>query len=509
MSDAGARDPDWLQPLYSAEQMRATDRWAIEERRVPSLDLMERAGSGLAALVSVIQPDGLVVMACGTGNNGGDGFVAARVLHDAGRDVRVLLAGDPEKISGDAAENLRRLTVGVEPWSAVALDGAAVIVDALLGTGFSGEVRGVVGEAIRAIASTGDPVVAADVPSGVDASTGEVSGPAIAATATGTFHAAKPGLWIAPGKHHAGDVHVIPIGIPDGAPVQAAVFLVEEDVTELAPKRLPDSTKFTSGHVLVCGGSLGLTGAPCMAADAAMRAGAGYVTACIPRSLNLVFETRLLEVMTLPLPDDEGALTLAGARTVLDEATRRGGALIVGPGFGKADGSVQLARTLAADADVALVLDADGLNAHAGRLEVLRERRAATVLTPHAGELGRLLAVDTKEIEAHRLRHVRDAAARSGAIVVLKGDDTLIAEPEGRVAVSRGGAGALATAGTGDVLSGVTAAMLARIQDPFTAVCVAVELHRRAGRRAAAEVGAAEGVIASDVIAALPRASRM
>jgi NAD(P)H-hydrate epimerase len=499
----------WLEPLPTAQQMRDTDRWAIEERRVPSLDLMERAGIGLAELVAATVPEGLVVVACGTGNNGGDGFVAARVLGEAGREVRVVLAGDPAKVAGDAAENLRRLLVPVEPWSDTALDGAAVVVDALLGTGFSGAVRGTVGEAVRALAAGDVPVVAADVPSGVDASTGEVAGPAVTAVATATFHAAKPGLWIAPGKHRAGAVHVIAIGIPDGAPVGAQTFLVEEAVTELAPKRIPDSTKFSSGHVLVCGGSLGLTGAPSMAAEAAMRAGAGYVTACIPRSLNLVFEARLLEVMTLPLPDEDGTLTPAGADTVLDEAQRRGGALIVGPGFGRSDGAVELARTLAARAEVALVLDADGLNAHAGRLEVLRERRAPTVLTPHAGELGRLLEIDSDEVGARRLHHARDAARRSGAIVVLKGDDTLIAEPEGRVAVSRGGAGALATAGTGDVLSGVTAAMLARIEDPFAAVCAAVELHRRAGRQAAVDVGAAEGVIASDVIAALPRASRM
>jgi NAD(P)H-hydrate epimerase len=362
---------------------------------------------------------------------------------------------------------------------------------------------------VRALAATDVPIVAADVPSGVDASTGEVSGPAVTATATATFHAAKPGLWIAPGKHHAGAVHVIAIGIPDGAPVTAQTFLIGEAVTELAPKRVSDSTKFSSGHVLVCGGSLGLTGAPSMAAEAAMRAGAGYVSACIPRSLNLVFETRLLEVMTIPLPDEDGTLTPAGADTVLAEAERRGGALIVGPGFGRSDGAVELARTLAARAPVALVLDADGLNAHAGRLEALRERTAPTVLTPHAGELGRLLEIDSAAVGERRLHHAREAARRSGAIVVLKGDDTLVAEPEGRVAVSPGGAGALATAGTGDVLSGVTAAMLARIEDPFAAVCAAVELHRRAGRQAAADVGAAEGVIASDVIAALPRASRM
>jgi NAD(P)H-hydrate epimerase len=495
-----------LTPLYAAAEMRESDRWAIEERRVPSLELMERAAQGLAEVTAGVAPDGLAVIVCGTGNNGGDGFAAARLLHEAGRDVRVVLAGDPEKVSGDAAENLRRLTIPVAPWDPACLDGAAVVVDALLGTGFSGAVRGVVGEAVRALADVPAPVVACDVPSGVDASTGEVEGPAVRAVATATFHGPKIGLWVAPGKTYAGVVHVVEIGIPDGAPVHASAALIAPDATALLPRRAAGSTKFSSGHVLVCGGSIGLSGAPSMASEAAMRAGAGYVSSCIPRSLNLVFEIRLTEVMSIPLPDEDGHLTAAGADTVLGEAERRGGSLIVGPGFGRTDGAVALARDLAARAPVPLVLDADGLNAHAGRVEDLCARSAPTVITPHAGELGRLLEADSQEIERRRLHHAREAARRSGAIVVLKGDDSIVAEPEGRVAVSPGGAGALATAGTGDVLSGVVGAALAVVEDPFLATCAAVELHRRAGRLAAAEAGAAEGVIASDVIAALPRA---
>ena len=495
-----------MEPLYTAQEMRDTDRWAIEERRVPSLDLMERAGRGLADVVAAAVPEGPIVAVCGTGNNGGDGFVAARVLHEAGRDVRVVLAGDPAKVAGDAAENLRRLTVRVEPWDAACLDGAAGVIDALLGTGFAGEPRGTVGEAVRALAAGDVPVVAADVPSGVDASTGEVAGPAVRAVATATFHAAKPGLWVAPGKRHAGAVHVVEIGIPDGGPAAPSVGLIGEDALAPVPRRAADSTKFTSGHVLICGGSRGLTGAPSMAAEAAMRAGAGYVTVAIPASLNVVFEVRLLEVMSLPLPDDDGALTAAGADAVLAEAGRRGGALVVGPGFGRAEASQELARRLAAAAPGPLVLDADGLNAHAGRIDALAARPAPTVITPHAGELGRLLEVDSHEIDRRRLWFAREAARRAGAIVVLKGDDTLVAAPDGRVGVSRGDASALATAGTGDVLSGVVAAMLSKGLDPLDAACAAVELHRRAGRLAAVRVGAPEGVVASDVIAVLPRA---
>jgi NAD(P)H-hydrate epimerase len=491
--------------LPVAEEMRQTDRWAIEDQGIPSLALMERAGAGLARVVADVAPHGVVAVACGTGNNGGDGFVAARLLHDAGRDVRVLLAGDPERMTPDAAANHARLTMSVQPFEPAALEGAAVAVDALLGTGFTGELRpGPLADALLALCRADVPVVAADVPSGIDASTGEVDGLAVRAVATATFHRSKPGLWIAPAKERAGTVHVIDIGIPDGAPVAPQIELIAEAPTPAS--RGAGSTKFSSGHVLVCGGSLGLTGAPCLAAEAAMRAGAGYVTACVPASLNLVFEQRLLEVMTRPLPDEGGALSVAGLGTVLGDAKRRGGALVLGPGLGRADASAALARELARRAPVALVLDADGLNAHAGRLEDLADRAAPTVLTPHAGELGRLLGVPSGEIGARRLHFAREAAARARAIVVLKGDDTLVAAPDGRVGVSRGGAPALATAGTGDVLSGVTGALLAAYPDPYEAACLAVELHRRAGRRAAAEVGSAEGVIASDVVAALPRA---
>ena len=219
-------------------------------------------------------------------------------------------------------------------------------------------------------------MVAADVPSGVDASTGEVAGVAVRASATATFHAAKPGLWIAPGKAHAGEVHVIEIGIPRGAPLDADVGLIRDAVVSELPTRAAGGTKFSSGAVLVCGGSTGLTGAPSLASEAAMRAGAGYVTALIPASLNLVFEERLLEAMTRPLPDEDGALTPAAAQRVL-EAAERGDALVVGPGLGRSDGALALARDLAARAPIPLVLDADGLNAHAGALASLAGARRA------------------------------------------------------------------------------------------------------------------------------------
>jgi NAD(P)H-hydrate epimerase len=493
-----------LDPLPDAEQMRQIDRWAVEQAGVPSLDLMERAGAGLARVLESVAPDGPVAVACGKGNNGGDGLVAARLLRQAGREVAVLAAGDLSEASADAAANLQRLP-GDAPvaFADVSLDRFTAAIDALLGTGFQGAPRGPVAEAIVALNAVEGPVVSADVPSGVQASTGEVEGDAVRAAHTATFHVAKPGLWIAPGKQHAGSVHVVDIGIPRGAPAAAAVGLIRPEVLDEVPRRGAESTKFASGHVLVVGGSRGLTGAPTMASQAAMRAGAGYVTACVPASLEVIFEVRLQEVMTRGLPDEEGSLTPAGADVVL-EAAQRGGALALGPGLGRRDGAFELARDVARRAPVALVLDADGLNAHAGRLQDLRERRAPTVLTPHAGELARLLEVDGEAVSRGRLAHVREAATRAQAVVVLKGDDTLVADPDGRVAVSPGGSPALATAGTGDVLTGVVAALLALALDPFVAASAAVWLHSRAGREAARTQGAAEGVIASDVIAALP-----
>jgi NAD(P)H-hydrate epimerase len=241
-----------------------------------------------------------------------------------------------------------------------------------------------------------------------------------------------------------------------------------------------------------------------LASEAAMRAGAGYVTALVPGSLELVFETRLLEAMTRALPDSDGALTAAGVDAALKSA-ERAGALVLGPGLGRSDGAFAFARELAARAGVALLLDADGLNAHAGSLEDLAGREAPTVLTPHAGELGRLLGRSSREIDAHRLRSAREAARRADAIVVLKGDDTIVAAPDGTAAVNDLSAPALATAGTGDVLSGVIGAFLAKGLDPFAAACAGVRRHAAAGRVAAAEHGAG-GVIASDVIAALPGA---
>jgi NAD(P)H-hydrate epimerase len=491
--------PAWLEPLLDAPRMRAVDAWAIGDRGIPSLELMERAGNGLATLAGDLAPTGLIAVVVGKGNNGGDGLIAARCLRDSGREVDVLLSGDPGELSGDAQVNLERLP-GRPPGvlaGPIAAD-AALVVDALLGTGSSGVPRGAIAAAIEAIGASAAPVLAVDVPSGVDASTGVVAGPAVSAQATATFHAGKPGLWIEPGRGHAGAVHVVDIGVPAGAPVEPSVGLIRDELLELLPRRGVHSTKFTSGPVLVAGGSPGLTGAPCLSALAAQRAGAGYVTVCVPASLSLVFETRLLEAMTIALPDEDGAHTTAGVARIA-EAAARGGAVVLGPGLGRTPGVFEFVHETIARVPLPLVLDADGLGAYAGELARLRERSEPIVLTPHEGELARLLGLSAAEVAAERLRLVGEAAALSGAIVVLKGDDTLVAEPGGTTAVSPGATPALATAGTGDVLAGVVGALLAGGLDPFAAACAGVRLHALAAQRAAALRGR-DGMIASDVI---------
>lgn len=500
----------WLEPLYDAEGMRAVDRWAIDERRVPSLELMEAAGGAVAEAVASLSPQGPVRVVCGKGNNAGDGLVAARRLAETGFEVDALLLAPGSELSGDAEANLKRFPEAREVDAGDldrALDESGAIVDAIFGTGFEGAARSPADAAIDAINRCGAPVVACDVASGVNASSGEVEGAAVEADVTVTFHAAKVGHLVAPGKRHTGELRVAPIGIPDGAPGESAAGVISPAVLALQPRRGPDSTKFSSGQVVTVGGSRGLTGAVCMSALASIRAGAGYATVAVPADLEPIFEVKLTEVMSRACPSQDGALGPESAETAL-EACERAAAVVLGPGLGRREGSLELARGLARGIRAPLVIDADGLNAHAGRLADLRERDAAAILTPHAGELGRLLERSSQEIGEHRIASAREAARESGAIVLLKGDDTIVTDGE-RLAVNGLSAPALATAGTGDMLSGTIAALLARGLDPFAAACAGALAGARAGRLAAEELGAAESVITSDVIAQLPVAIRV
>jgi len=519
----------WLSGLYDAEGMRSVDRWAIEDQGVASLELMENAGRAVAEAVAGLAPQGPVRVVCGKGNNGGDGLVAARLLRGMGHEVEVLLLWPAAELSEDATANLERLAeappggvrtspryprisanamveVGAGDDLGARLAGSGAVVDAIFGTGFSGAPREPAAAAIAAIDACGAPVVACDIASGVDAATGEVAGAVVDADVTVTFHGAKVGHYVAPGKWATGELVVAPIGIPAGAPGPAAAGVIEPAVLDLAPRRGARSTKFSSGQVTIAGGSRGLTGAVRMSSTAAIRAGAGYATVAVPADLEPIFEAAEVEVMSKGIGATPGRLGTAAADELL-AAFERAAAGVLGPGLGRDEDSLALAREVAPRIDAPLVIDADGLNAFAGGLDRLAARRAPTILTPHAGELGRLLARDAAEIGERRLAAAREAAAWSGAVVVLKGDDTIVTDGE-RVAVNAVAAPGLATAGSGDVLSGITAALLARGLEPFAAACAAVIAHARAGREAARRVGLVESVIATDVIAAIPAGLR-
>lgn len=496
-----------LEPLPDAGTMRAADEAAVAAGAGDGA-LMARAARGLADAVLRELPEGRLGVLCGKGNNGGDGYAAARLLRETGREVTVVAVAPGSELSGDAAAAAQALGGDAPvPFTAGVLDGLAGAVDCLLGTGTIGAPRGPIADAIRALRTAEIPVVACDVPSGVDASSGVVADAELVvhARATVSFAAAKPGLWIAPGKGCAGRVEIVDIGVGDGFP-GTEIVLAGPGVLAALPDRGADSTKFSAGHVLVVGGSPGLTGAVCLAAQAAARTGAGYVSALVPASLESIFEIKLTEVMTRGLPDRDGALVVAAAEQVLEEAGRHDGALVLGGGLGRGEETRDMVVELAEECPLPLVLDADGLNAFAGQARWLRPRAAATILTPHAGELARLLGVESTEVGRERLHHVRWAAAEARAVVVLKGDDTLVAAPDGRVIVSPGGAPGLATAGSGDVLAGICGALLAARLDPFEAATMAVRLHLQAGRLAATAVGAARAVIAGDVIAQLGHA---
>ncbi len=490
----------WREALLTPEEMRAAEaRYAG-----PTIELMERAGAACAevALRDFATAETWAVH-CGTGANGGDGFVAARLLHEGRKRVEVVLHGAEGKLNGDAAANfarLRNLPVPVHD-AAAATTAPDAIVDALFGTGFHGEPRAAGARAIDTINETGCPVLSVDLPSGVDASTGTVAGCAVRADSTVTFHRRKLGHAIAPGRFHAGVVTVADIGL---APeIESANAAATTEILELVPRRTERDHKYSAGAVLVVGGSTGLTGAPSLSAEAALRAGAGIVWACVPASLNVVFEQRLLEVMTIPCPDDDrGRLRSAAAEHIL-AAAERAGAIALGPGLGRSEETKALVRHLLANLAVPVVVDADGLWALAGDLETLRGRAALTVLTPHAGELAQLLGWDSGTVSGRRHAAAREAAEVSGAVVLLKGPDTIVATPgdAGALVAEHGGPG-LATAGTGDVLCGIVGAFLAKGLDGTIAAAAAAVAGGVAGKIAALRHGQ-DGLIARDVVEAL------
>jgi len=452
-------------PLYSADEMRAAEAGHETDA------LMERAGREAAQVaLQVFSGAGRWTVVCGGGANGGDGRIVARHLASAGKEVRVVdaKAGETE------------------------LGTPEVIVDALFGTGFASAPRPEAASLIERINGSGARVLAIDLPSGVDASTGEIVGVAVRADETVTFHGRKVGLVVAPGRFHAGDVHVADIGLE---PRETAVRLASPSLLREVPRRREGDNKYTAGHVLVVGGSRGLTGAPSLSALAALRADAGYVTVAAPESTLPVFEHRLLEAVKRPLPDEAGLAAEGSAGAVLELAAKAS-AIALGPGLGRGPGPHGLVRRVLAESKLPVVVDADALY----ELEP-GAWGGPRVLTPHEGELGGMLGRESREIAAHRLASVRQAAERFDCVVLLKGPDTLVAAPGGPVLVASSGLPSLATAGTGDVLTGIVAAFLAKGMEAQLAATAGA----LAQQRAAVEAPQRAGLVASDLIDALPR----
>ena len=433
-----------LLPLYTAEEMRTAEAGHDVDA------MMQRAGTAVAEELVRRFPDARrIALHAGGGANGGDGRIAAELLRSQGRE---LVDERPD-----------------------------VVIDALLGTGLKGAPREETAHVIEQINAAGVPVVAVDIPSGVNASTGEIAGAAIQAELTVTMHGPKVGLAVAPGRFHAGEVAVADIGLE---PAETWHRLVTEEILERVPKKTGRDTKYTSGSVLVVGGSRGMSGAAALSARAAFRADAGYVAIAAPADSLPALETLVLEAVKRPL---EQAFEAAGRAT----------ALAIGPGLGRTDEAKALVRRLLHETDVPAVVDADALH----ELQPF-EREAPTVLTPHSGELGRLLDEESPWVDAHRLEALARAVERFGCVVLLKGADTLIGAPGAGVLVREANTPGLATAGSGDVLTGIVAAFLSKGLEAHLAAAAAAAAQARAASLAAKP----RGLVASDVIEVLPRA---
>ena len=497
--------------------MRALDRWTIEHG-TPGHVLMERAGAGAARVLRerLRRPRGPVVVVCGRGNNGGDGFVVARHLRRARVPVEVWLAARPEEVRGDAARMLaawRRARGAVRGLATPAdvealargLRRAAAVVDALFGTGLNAPVAGVPAAAIEAINACGAPVLAVDIASGLSADTGAPLGAAVRATVTATFGYPKVGQLMYPGVEHTGLLAVVDIGIARDALAAVApgtLLLESEEVGALLPPRPRDAHKGDFGHVLVIAGSRGKTGAALLAAQAAARSGAGLTTLAVPATLQAVLEAQVREAMTAALADTgDGAAALADG-TAASALIAERGAVVCGPGLGQASGTRELIRHVVRQCTAPLVLDADGLNAVAGT-RVLRDRPGPTVITPHPGEMARLSGGDTARVQADRLGAARAFARAERVVVVLKGARTVIASPVGATAICPTGNPGMASGGTGDVLAGVIGALLAQGLAAYDAAALGVFAHGAAGDAVAARQGEV-GLLASDLLTELP-----
>jgi hydroxyethylthiazole kinase-like uncharacterized protein yjeF len=504
--------------LVTAAHMRKLDRRTIEDLGVPSLVLMENAGRSTYQILRREFPEitGPVVVLAGRGNNGGDGFVVARYLVNSGLPVTVFLLASRDQVQGDALVNLKILEgLGVEveeilgeaQLSAVVhhMSRAGLVVDALLGTGLNSPVRGLLAQVIAKVNQVRPPVVAVDIPSGLSADTGEPLGAAVKAAVTVTYGFPKIGQIVPPGRDLVGRLWQVDISIPPSFVQDIATELAEAtDMRALLPPRPFGSHKGTFGHLVVVAGGEGKTGAATLSAEGALRTGAGLVTSAVPASLNDILEVKLTEAMTLPLPEAKGARALGeGALAPLQDFLADKTAAALGPGLGTHPETRELVRVLVRDCPLPMVVDADGLNCLAGHLEVLKTAAGQRILTPHPGEMARLLGTTPKEVQSRRLDTAREVATAHGVWVVLKGAQTVVADPEGNVSLNPTGNPVLASGGTGDVLTGIIGGFLAQRVSPWDAARLGVYLHGLAADYLAEVVGP-RGHVAGDLVACLP-----
>ncbi len=506
--------------VATAVAMRNIDQRTIETYRVPGIVLMENAGLALLQALQALWPELTrhhVTILTGAGNNGGDGFILARHLWHRGTDVQVVMLTAAGRLRGDArraydmarAYHVPMVVATTSPaWSRASpvLKQTALIIDAMLGTGLQRPASGLYAEVIASVNEAQKPTVAVDIPSGLSADHGRVLGPHIRATHTVTFALPKRGLLISPAAEAVGELHIVDIGIPQAAVEAEGIgvgMLQEADIRHMLPQRHPNAHKGSHGHVLVVAGSIGKSGAAVLASQAALRAGAGLVTLAVPAGLNAAMEVQLTEVMTLPVAESPTGCMAAAAFDTIEAFLPHVNAMVLGPGLGISLETLQLVQRLLQRTTVPVVLDADGLTLVADDPEMLKACQAPLILTPHPGELGRLLQVSPADIQADRLDVALDFVRDARVHLILKGAHTVIYTPDGHRWINCTGNAAMATAGTGDVLAGLIGALLAQGLSPLQAAQGGVYLHGLAGDQVCAGLGPT-GLIASDLIRELP-----
>lgn len=484
--------------VATAHQMAELDRLSVRKYGIPTLSLMENAGRSCAdRILRILEEkagspeEASVAVVCGRGNNGGDGFVIARHLHNRGVYVEVFLLDEEERLSPDARvqyDILKRLDVecrvirdqeGVEDLRTF-LEEVHLCVDAILGTGLSSPLEGLIREVVEVINLSMAPVFAVDIPTGIDASTGRILGEAIRADYTGTFGLLKLGHVLLPGSLHCGETDIYDIGIPSKAVFDVDIkteALDEQVVKSMLSIRPPDFHKGDAGRVFVIGGSPGMTGAPCLAGQAAMRMGAGLITVVVPASLRPIVESKLMEVMSQGIADGGRGFFSKEMVPELLERIARADVVVIGPGLGTDSSVAGFMAEIVPRIKVPFLIDADGLNALADQIGILRTVAAPCILTPHPGEMSRLTRESVEAIEAQRIGSARHLAEEQGVTVILKGARTVIATPKGDIFINTTGNPYMASGGMGDALSGMVAALAAQGLSPTDAACAGVFLH--------------------------------